>query len=77
MQKSFISSFTKLAKLWDETLIASDNTGICFFKGKNDLSEKDFSIDFKEGNPFISAIFQTQKNEIVYEKDKIIFYDFV
>ena len=77
LQKSFISSFIKLAKPWDETLIASDNTGICFFKGKNNLSEKDFFIDFKDGNPFISSIFQTKKNEIVYDQDKIIFYDFV
>ena len=82
LQKSYDSSFGKLAKLLDGTLIASDNGNkeICFFKNKNDLTVKDFSIKFKHEYSYIHFILQTKKNEIAYDDPKmkeIIFYDFV
>ena len=82
LQKSYDSSFGKLAKLLDGTLIASDhgNKEICFFKNKNDLTVKDFSIKYKHEWSYIHFILQTKKNEIAYDDSKmkeIIFYDFV
>ena len=78
LKKSYISNYNRLFKLWDETLITSDNKGIYFFKENNDLSKHyNLSIKFKEDNSFISSVIQTQKNEIVYDPNKLIFYDFV
>jgi hypothetical protein len=84
LTRSYDSYFDKLllAKLWDGTLIVYDyrNEELCFFKNKNDLTVKDFSIKFKNGWPNAHFIFQTKKNEIVYDDSGmkgIIFYDFV
>ena len=62
LQKSYDSSFGKLAKLLDGTLIASDhgNKEICFFKNKNDLTVKDFSIKYKHEWSYIHFILQTK-----------------
>ena len=77
---SYGSSFGILSKLLDGTLITPDyeNNEICFFNKKSNLTDKDFSIKFKNKESMIHFIFQTKKNEIIYdEKDEIIFYDFV
>ena len=76
LQKSGLSNFYKLAKLWDGTLIPIDyEYGIWFHKEKNNLNTKDFSIQSKEP---ICCVFQTKKNEIVFaEYKELTFYDFV